>query len=258
MACLRDGVRAVAREFWIERGRRRVRARSGAFEAASGDRSSGRGCERASRTRQRVVGCQSGQVARHAPWAAKKGWGHLRGLGSPAPRSSSTPRKLVSPAHHRSTPHLGQTAATRTWSYKRIRRALINRRGRLRYSRIVNRQRRNAMPLTKVERAADPLSRTSTARSTVNGTGAFRRCHIGNASARCACPAERMDCLRSGKRCKRNDDRTAGRILQRMFFFVRQDGLGFADCSSGFDPRWPAAPPRRGYLRLSSGGRAIR
>jgi hypothetical protein len=50
----------------------------------------------------------------------------------------------------------------------------------------------------------------------------------------------------------------AGRILQRAFFLVRPDGLGFAGCSSDFDPLWPAVPPWRGCLRLSGVGRNLR
>jgi hypothetical protein len=63
---------------------------------------------------------------------------------------------------------------------------------------------------------------------------------------------------RNGERCKRNDNRTARRILQRTFFLVRQDGLGFAGCSSDFDPLWPTAPPRRGYLYRCGAGRKLR
>jgi hypothetical protein len=151
-----------------------------------------------------------------------------------------------------------RVAATRTRSYKRIRHPLINSCGSVRYIRVIYRQRSNAMPLTKVERAADPLSRSSSARSTVTRIGAFRYRPIRNVSARCTCPPERMNCLRNGERCKRNDSRRAGRILQRTFFLVRQDGLGFAGCNSDFDPLWPTAPPRRGYLYRRGVGRKLR
>jgi len=66
-----------------------------------------------------------------------------------------------------------------------------------------------------------------------------------------------MDCPRGGKRCKGNDNRSA-RIPQRKLFLVRQFDLAFADCNSDFDPLWPAAPPRRGCLRLSGVGRNLR
>ncbi len=151
-----------------------------------------------------------------------------------------------------------RVAATRTRSYKRIRRTLINSCDSVGYIRVVYRQRRNVMPMTKVERAADPLSRSSSARSTVTRIGAFRYRPIRNMNARCTCPPERMDRLRDGERCKRNENRTVGRILQRTFFLVRQDGLGFAGCNSDFDPRWPTAPPRRGYLYRCGVGRKLR
>lgn len=63
---------------------------------------------------------------------------------------------------------------------------------------------------------------------------------------------------RNGERCKRNDNRTAGRILQRAYFLVPQDGLGFAGCNSDFDPLWPTAPPRHGYLYRCGVGRRVR
>ena len=63
---------------------------------------------------------------------------------------------------------------------------------------------------------------------------------------------------RNGERCKRNDNRRAGRDLQRTFFLVRQDGLGFAGCSLDFDWRWPTAPPRRRYLYRRGVGRKLR
>lgn len=86
---------------------------------------------------------------------------------------------------------------------------------------------------------------------------AFRNDPIRNVNARCTCPPERVDGLREGERCKRNDGRTAGRVLQRIFFLV-QDGLGFAGCSSDFDPLWPTAPPRRGYSYRRVVGRKLR
>jgi hypothetical protein len=178
-----------------------------------------------------------------------------------AQRSHSTPRELMlrntDPRLTRFKPSL-RVAATRTRSYKRIRRTLINRCGSVGYIRVVYRQRRNAMLLTKVERAADPFSRSSSARPTLTRIGAFRYRPIRNINARCRCPPERMDCLRNGERCKRNDNRTVGRILQRTFFLVRQDGLGFAGCNSDFDPRWPTAPPRRGCLYRRGVGRKLR
>ena len=178
-----------------------------------------------------------------------------------AQRSHSTPRELMlrnTDARPNCFKPSLRVAATRTRSCERVRRTLINRCGSVRYIRVVCRQRRNAMPLTKVERAADSLSRSSSARSTVRRNGAFRHRPIRNASARCTCPPERVDCLRSGERCKRYDDRTAGRILQRAFFLVRQNGPGFAGCNSDFDPLWPTAPPRRGCLYRCGVGRKLR
>src|ERR1700676_3302867 len=79
MACLRDGDRAVAGEFWIERGRRRVCARSRTFEVAGGTRTRGRRNEEASRTRQRVASYNPGQVAHGMPGPrGNNGWAHLR------------------------------------------------------------------------------------------------------------------------------------------------------------------------------------
>jgi hypothetical protein len=177
------------------------------------------------------------------------------GLGSSACSDRSAPRELMSPRPPAARPTClklpRRVAAARTRSYKRIRRPLINRRCGLRYIPLVNRRPRNALPLTRVERAADPSSRTST-RSTVRETRVFRCRANRNASARCL--PERMDSPQSGKRCKRNDDRSA-RIPQPKLFLVRPDDLGFADCNSDFDPLWPAAPPRRGCLRLSGVGR---
>jgi hypothetical protein len=144
-------------------------------------------------------------------------------------------------------------AAARTRSYKRIRRALINRRYGVRYSRLVNGEPSNAMRWTKVERAADPFGRAFIARSTVKAT---RAClSVRNASARC--PPEATNCPRSGKRCKRSDNRTA-RVPQRPSFLVWEDDLAFADFNSDFDPLWPAAAPLRGRLHLCGVGRNLR
>ena len=57
--------------------------------------------------------------------------------------------------------------------------------------------------------------------------------------------------------CKRNDSRTAGRVLRRIFLLV-QDGPGFVGCNSDFDPLWPTAPPRRGYLYRCGVSRKLR
>jgi hypothetical protein len=111
------------------------------------------------------------------------------------------------------------------------------------------------MPLTKVERAADPLSRASTAISTVKGTWAFQCRLIRKASARR--PLERINCPWNGKRCKHNDDRAA-RVRQRTLLLVLQDDLAFADFNSDFDTLWPAAAPLRGRLHLSGVGRNLR
>jgi hypothetical protein len=92
MACLRNRVCAVAGEFRIERGRRRVRPRARRFEFAMGDRTRGRGSEEASRTRQRVASYNPGQVAHDVPRAAQQD-----GLGSPACSDRSTPRELMFP-----------------------------------------------------------------------------------------------------------------------------------------------------------------
>jgi hypothetical protein len=63
---------------------------------------------------------------------------------------------------------------------------------------------------------------------------------------------------RNEERCKRDDSRSAARVLQRTFLLAPQDGLGFAGCSSDFDPLWPTAPPRRGYLYRCGVGRTLR
>ena len=146
-------------------------------------------------------------------------------------------------------------AAPRTRSYKRIRRALINRRYGLRYSRCVNRRPRYAMLLTKVEGAADSLSKASIAIWTVNGIGLLRCRSIQNASARCL--PERTNCPRSRKLCKLSDNRPAW-VPQRPWGFDWQDDLGFADSSSDFDPLRSAAPRRRGYLRPRGARRNLR
>lgn len=141
---------------------------------------------------------------------------------------------------------LPRSAAARTRSYNRIRRALINRRYGLRYSRGVNRQLRDAMLLTKVEGAADPSSRASIAISTVKRTRVLR-CHsIGRTSTRCL--PERTNCPRSRKRCKFSDNCPV-RVPQRPWGFDWLDDPAFADFSSDFDPPRPAAPRRRGCLR---------
>jgi hypothetical protein len=111
------------------------------------------------------------------------------------------------------------------------------------------------MPLTKVERAADPSSRASTAISTVKGTRVFQCRLIRKSHARC--PPGRMDCLRNGKRCKRNDDRAA-RARQRTLVPVWQDDLAFADFNSDFDTLWLATPLLRGRLHLSGIGPNLR
>jgi len=144
-------------------------------------------------------------------------------------------------------------AAARTRSYKRIRRALINRRYGLRYSRAVNRQLRDAMLLTKVEGAADPASRAPIAISTVNGTRVLRCRSIGHTSTRCL----RTNCPRSRKRCKFSDNRTVW-VPQRPWGFDWRDDLAFADFSSDFDPPRPAAPWRRGCLRPRDARRSLR
>jgi hypothetical protein len=136
-------------------------------------------------------------------------------------------------------------ASARTRSYKRIRRALINRRYGVRYSRGVNRQPRDAMLWTKVERAADSLSKASITISTVNGIRLLRCRSIQNASARCL---ERTNCPRSRNQCKLSDNRPVW-VPQRPWGFDWQDDLGFADSSSDFDPLRSAAPRRRGYRR---------
>ena len=148
-----------------------------------------------------------------------------------------------------------RVAAARTRSYKRIRRALINRCYGLRYIRIVNRQPRNAMLSTKVERAADPLSKASIAISTVKGTRVLRCRSIRNARARC--PPERTNCPRSRKRCKLSDNRPVW-VPQRPWGFDWQDDLACADFSLDFDRLRPAAPRRRGCLRLRGVGRNLR
>ena len=146
-------------------------------------------------------------------------------------------------------------AAARTRSYKRIRRALINRRYGLRYSRGVNRQLRDAMLLTKVEGAADPSSRASIAISTVIRTRELRCCSTRNTGARC--PPERTNCPRSRKRCKFSDNRRVW-VPQRSRGFDWRDDLAFADFSSDFDPPRPAAPRRRGCLRPGGARRDLR
>lgn len=148
-----------------------------------------------------------------------------------------------------------RVAAARTQSYKRIRRALINRCYGLRYIRIVNRQPRNAMLLTQVERAADPLGKASIAISTVKGTRVLRCRSIRNARARC--PPERTNCPRSRKRCKLGDNRPVW-VPQRPWGLDWQDDLAFAGFSSDFDPLWRAAPRRRGCLRVRGVGRNLR
>ena len=148
-----------------------------------------------------------------------------------------------------------RVAAARTRSYKRIRRALINRRYGLRYIRVVNRRPRNVMLLTKVEQAADPLSRASIAITTVKGTRVPRCRSIRNASARC--PPERTNCPRSRKRCRLSDNRPVW-VPQRPWGFDWQGDLAFADLSSDFDPLRRAAPRRRGCLRLCGVGRNLR
>jgi hypothetical protein len=150
-------------------------------------------------------------------------------------------------------PRRAATAQTR--SYKRIRRALINRCYGLRYIRIVNRQPRNAMLLTKVERAADPLSKASIAISTVKGTRVLPCRSIRTARARC--PPERTNCPRSRKRCKLSDNRPVW-VSQRPRGFDWQDDLAFADFSLDFDQLRSAAPRRRGCLRRRGVGRNLR
>ena len=146
-------------------------------------------------------------------------------------------------------------AAARTRSYKRIRRALINTRYGLRYIRVVNRQPRDPMLLTKVERAADRLSSASIAISTVKGTWLLRCRSIRNSGARY--PPERTNCPRSRKRCKPSDNHPVW-VPQRPWGFDWQDGLHFADFSSDFDPQRPVPPRRRRWLRLCRVGRHLR
>jgi hypothetical protein len=146
-------------------------------------------------------------------------------------------------------------AAARTRSYKRIRRALINRCCGLRYISIVNRQPRDGMLLTKVERAADSLSKASIAISTVKGTRVLRCRPIQNAIARCL--PERTNCPRSRNRCKLSGNHPLW-VPQRPWGFDWQDDPGFADFSSDFDLLRPAAPRRRGCLRLCGVGRKLR
>jgi hypothetical protein len=76
---------------------------------------------------------------------------------------------------------------------------------------------------TKVERAADPI-----AISTVKGTRVLRCRSIRNA------------------------------VPQRSWGFDWQDDLACADFSSDFDRLRPAAPRRRGCLRLRGAGRNLR
>jgi hypothetical protein len=147
-----------------------------------------------------------------------------------------------------------RVAAARTRSYKRIRRALINRRDGLRYIRIVNRQPRDAILLTKVERAADSLRRAPIAISTVKGTRVLRCRSIRDASARC--PPERTNCPRGRKRCKLSDNRPV-LVPQRPWGLEWQDDLAFADFSSDFDPLWRAAR-RHGCLGRCAVGRNLR
>lgn len=148
-----------------------------------------------------------------------------------------------------------RVAAARTQSYKRIRRALINRSYGLRYIRVVNRQPRNAMLLTQVERAADPLSRSSIAISTVKGSRVLRCRSTRNSSPRY--PPERTNCPRSRKRCRLSDNRPLW-VPQRPWGLAWRDDPAFADFSSDFDPLWRAAPRRRGCLRLCGVGRKLR
>jgi len=146
-------------------------------------------------------------------------------------------------------------AAARTRSYKRIRRALINRRCGLRYSRGVNRRPRDVMLLTKVERAPDPSSRASIAISTVKGTRVLRCRSIRRTSTRC--PPEQTNCPRSRKRCKFSDNRPVW-VPQRPWGFEWRDDQAFADFSSDFDPPRPAVPRRRGCLRPRGAHRNLR
>jgi len=148
-----------------------------------------------------------------------------------------------------------RSAAARTGSYKRIRRALINRRYGLRYNRGVNRQPRDALLLTKVERAADSLSKASITISTVKGTRVLRCRSIQNAGARCL--PERTNCPPSRRRCKLSDNRPLW-VPQRPRGFDWQDDLGFADFSSDFDPLRSAAPRRRGCRRPRGARRNLR
>ena len=174
-----------------------------------------------------------------------------------AQRSHSTPREFMLRNSLTFIPSL-RVAAARRRTYKRIRRTLINSYDSVRYIRVIYGQRRDPMPLTKVERAARPLSGSPSARSTATRIGAFRNRPIRNICAQCTCPRDRIYYLRNGERCERNDSRTAGRILQRTFFLVRQDGLGCAGSNWDFDPVWPTAPPRREYFYRCGVGRKLR
>jgi hypothetical protein len=148
-----------------------------------------------------------------------------------------------------------RVAAARTQSYKRIRRALINRCYGLRYIRVVNCRPRNAMLLTQVERAADPLSKASIAISTVKGIWVLRCRSIRDARARC--PPARTNCPRTRKRCKLSDNRPLW-VPQRPWGLDWRDDLASADFSSDFDPPWLAAPRRGGCLRPCGVGRNLR
>jgi hypothetical protein len=190
----------------------------------------------------------------HAPGPrSNKGWAHLRAAIALTQRELMVPRNTAARPIGFKLPR--RAAAARTRSYKRIRRALINRRCGFRYIRIINRQPRNAMLLTKVEPAADSLSKAFIAISTVKGTRAQRCRSLRNARARC--PPERTNCSRSRKRCKLSDHRPVW-VPQRPWDFDWQDDLACADFSSDFDRLRPAAPRRRGCLRLRSVGRNLR
>ena len=253
MARLRDWHRTVAGEFWIERGRGRVCAGYGTFEVTSGKRSRGRRNEEASRTRQRVASYNPGRSCTACPGPRNnKGWAHLRAAIALTQCELMSPRNIDARPNCFKLPRL--VAAARTRSYKRIRRALINRRYGLRYIRVVNLQPRDPMLLTKVERAADRLSSASIAISTVKGTWLPRCRSIRNSGARY--PPERTNCPRSRKRCKPSDNHPAW-VPQRPWGFDWQDVLHFADFSSDFDPQRPP-PRRRGWLRLCGVGHSLR
>ena len=184
---------------------------------------------------------------------SNEGWAHLRAA------IALTQRELMFPRNTDARPNCFQlpriVAAARTRSYKRIRRALINRRYGLRYIRVVYRQPRDPMLLTKVERAADPLSRASIAISTVKGTRLLRCRSIRNSGARY--PPERTNCPRGRNRCQPSDHHPVW-VPQRPWGFDRQDGLHFADFSSDFDPQRPAPARWRGWLHLCGVGRHLR